>query len=311
MTVSPTYNVSGQDLWQWRQQQLQALESEAYRARQAHSPDQLAAELDWMLREVSGLDRLGLRLGTFRSRPQVPLARSLQEISDLWRQRLCDCVPVQYLLGQMTWRQFSLVVSPAVLIPRPETELLIDRAVDWVRQHPEAARGMWADLGTGSGAIALGLARELPEITVQAVEVSAEALAIAQRNIHRYELQRRIILSQGSWFTPLTAHKGQLQGVVSNPPYIPSPLLPRLQPEVVEHEPHLALNGGADGLDAVRHLVQQAHAYLRPGGLLLVEFMAGQGPQIAALLQAEMLYRDIELVRDWAGLDRFVQAVRV
>ena len=176
---------------------------------------------------------------------------------------------------------------------------------------PGATRGHWADLGTGSGAIALGLAEALPQAHIHAVDTSPAAIAIAQRNAERYFMGDRVQFHQGSWLEPLGPGRGQLAGIVSNPPYIPSAIVPTLQPEVVQHEPSLALDGGPDGLDCIRHLAQSAPAYLEPGGLWVVEMMAGQGEAIAALLADLGTYRDIRIERDLAGHDRFAIARRV
>jgi release factor glutamine methyltransferase len=140
-----------------------------------------------------------------------------------------------------------------------------------------------------------------------AVDLSAEALAIAVENAAKVGLRDRIAFHHGSWFEPLETYRGQISAVVSNPPYIPSALLPTLQPEV-NHEPTAALDGGDDGLTALRILVTQAPNYLVAGGLWLVETMAGQGEIVRELLEAQGGYRDIHIWLDLAGRDRFVQA---
>jgi release factor glutamine methyltransferase len=233
-------------------------------------------------------------------------------LSQLWHQRQRDKVPVQYLAGVTPWRHFSLKVSPAVLIPRPETEYLIDLAVAAVKNSPipNLASGHWADLGTGSGAIALGLAEVLRAATIHAVDYSADALAIAQENAQQLGFTQRIQFYQGTWFEPLDALKGQFSGIISNPPYIPSSLVQELQPEVRDHEPHLALDGGCDGLDCIRHLIASSPNYLRPGGVWLIEMMAGQADTVAQLLHNQGSYRDIQIIPDLAGIDRFALAYR-
>ena len=305
--------ISGKDLGAWRHRQLAALPHQVGRARSHHSVETLAFELDWLLQELTELDRLALKLDNLDAQSAVQSTRSLAEIEHLWRQRIEACVPVQYLVGQVTWRHFQLRVTPAVLIPRPETELIVDIVLD-VAQNPTSLalsnlkQSVWADLGTGSGAIALGLADAFPESYGYAVDISPEALEIARENAHRYHLADRITFLQGSWFEPLANLRGQLSLIVSNPPYIPTPIIGDLQPEVVRHEPHLALDGGEDGLNAIRQLVQTAHCYLQPGGLLILECMAGQGEAIQSLLEAAGRYCDITIHRDWAKFDRFVLA---
>lgn len=287
--------VSGASVWQWRQQaQQQAI---------AHQID--PGEVDWVLLAVSDMDRLTLRLG-IAHRP-VTLTLPLGELAQRWQRRVQERSPVQYVTGSAPWRQFDLAVSPAVLIPRPETERLIDIVSEATQDRGDLQQGIWADLGTGSGAIALGLAAALPEAQILAVDRSPEALAIARQNAQTYSFER-IQFLQGSWFNPLSPWRGQLSGMVSNPPYIPTALLPGLDPEV-QHDPALALDGGDDGLTAIRVLVAQAPEYLLPGGLWLVETMQGQPGAVAALL-SQGPYRDIHVFADLAGIDRFVLAQR-
>lgn len=276
---------------------------------------ELYAEIDWLLQEVAGLDRLALHLEMFKDRAQIQLAQSLSELTQLWQRRLDERVPVQYLVGVVPWRNFSLTVSPAVLIPRPETEYLVDLAVKAVQQHPyrflELAQGDWTDLGTGSGAIALGLATVFPAAFIHAVDCSLAALAIAQQNAQNLGLDSQIQFYQGFWLEPLHSLKGRLSGIVANPPYIPTKMLTELQPEVAWHEPHLALDGGIDGLDCIRQIIATASGYLQSAGILLLEIMAGQASSVKQLLQQQGNYRDIQIHLDLAGIERFVLAYRV
>jgi len=263
-------------------------------------------EVHWFLQELAGLDRLTLRLQTFKQQPSVSLPVPWSEFTQLWQRRLQQRIPIQYLLGIAHWRHFTLKVSPAVLIPRPETELIIDLAKSAV-ENPDA-NGIWVDLGTGSGAIALGLADSFPQAEIHAVDTSLEALAIAQDNAQITGLADRIQFHHGSWWEPLEFLQGQLTGMVSNPPYIPSDIIPTLQPEVALNEPLLALDGGSDGLNCIRYLVETAPRYLRSGGVWIVEMMAGQGEPVAALLEAQGSYSGIKIIPDLAKLDRFVLA---
>lgn len=294
--------VSGADLDQWRNRAMA----------EAHAAGIDAQEVDWLLRAISDVDSLTLRLG-LSQRSDVGLKMSLAELEHRWQQRLQQRVPVQYLVGETPWRQFSLRVSPAVLIPRPETELIIDIALDAVERSPQRdalATGIWVDMGTGSGAIAIGLADAFPQAHILAVDQSADALVMAQDNIQRYNLADRITLCHGSWFQPLAHYRGKLSAVVSNPPYIPSGVLPTLEPEVIDHEPTTALDGGTDGLDDLRTLATQAPEYLISGGLWLAEMMAGQGQAVTDLLTQVGAYRDIQVIEDLAGRDRFTLTFR-
>ncbi|MGV0027549.1 peptide chain release factor N(5)-glutamine methyltransferase [Phormidesmis priestleyi] len=290
-------HISGLMLWEWRSQAQKS----------ALAADVSPREVDWLLQALTGLDRLSLRLDSFKTQ-DVDLKVSFLELQQLWQRRLEDRVPVQYLVGLTAWRQFTLKVSPAVLIPRPETEELIDWAIAAARFDSALQTGHWADLGTGSGAIAIGLADALPHATIHAVDQSQEALAIAQHNAQNLGLSDRIQFYQGSWLKPLDFLKGKLAGLVSNPPYIPSQTVLELEPEVVNHEPHLALDGGADGLDCIRHLVETAPDYLRPDGVWMIEMMAGQADLVTDLLKQQKRYDRIITHQDLDGIERFTIA---
>lgn len=291
--------VLGADLWQWRQQ------AKASARAASISPD----EVDWLLQEFAGVDRLSLRLESFKTQDEVTLSVSLDELEQLWQTRIRDQVPVQYLAGMTPWRDIALQVSPAVLIPRPETELLIDLAIARAKQDHQ--KGHWVDLGTGSGAIAIGLALAFPSATIHAVDQSSDALAIAKTNAANLGVIERIQFYQGSWFEPLDHLKGQLSAVVSNPPYIPSEMILELQSEVRLHEPHAALDGGVDGLDCIRQLVAIAPDFLKPNGIWMTELMSGQADAVIELLKAEGRYKRIGVHQDLAGIERFAIANRV
>jgi release factor glutamine methyltransferase len=296
--------ISGAELYRWRQWALE----------QAQTAAVPPGEVDWLLLGLTDLDGLSLRLGSYQDRSGIGSRYPLSSLTEKWQLRLRQRVPVQYLVGETQWRRFRLAVTPAVLIPRPETELIIDIAQAAVAQSPDRQtleQGIWVDLGTGSGAIALGLAEILPKATIIAVDFSEAALQLAQQNVDNHGLSHRIQLRQGSWFEPLADLKGQLAGVVSNPPYIPSQTVLTLAAEVSQHEPHTALDGGLEGLDAIRALVAEAPDYLQAGGLWLIEMMAGQAESVNALLQSSATYRDIQTHPDLAEIQRFALAYRM
>jgi release factor glutamine methyltransferase len=298
--------VSGEALWEWRELTRQSTSACIHNAQAA---DRYLWELDWLLTSVASVDRLSLKLETYRTRPSIAMERSLSELSVLWQRRLNERIPVQYLLGRVGWWNFMLAVAPGVLIPRPETELLIDLALAAVPQDRQEPMH-WADLGTGSGAIALALAISFPNATIHAVDTSTVALEIAQHNAAQLGLTDRVKFYQGNWLDPLTSLKGTLTGIISNPPYIPSAQVPTLQPEVANHEPHLALDGGMDGLDAFRAIVKHAPQFLRSGGVLLLEMMMGQDTAVSSLLKESEDYSNIQTHTDLAGIQRFAQAYR-
>ena len=291
--------VSGLELWQWQQQALKAAKTADV------SPD----ELDWLLLEVANLDRLALRLESFKDWKQIRISLPLADLERFWQRRLHERLPVQYITGITPWRQFRIAVTSDVLIPRPETEQIIDLAAAATKNSPELQQGSWIDLGTGSGALALGLAATFTAATIYAVDYSPAALAVAAQNARNCGFADRIRFGQGSWWEALSVRG--FSGMVSNPPYIPTGDLPGLQPEVLNHEPHLALDGGADGLDCIRHLVETSPNYLRSGGIWLIEMMLGQAETVTQLLQNQGSYRDIQIYQDFAGIDRFALAYRI
>lgn len=210
--------------------------------------------------------------------------------------------PLQYVLGRWGFRRLDLAVDRRVLIPRPETELVAEAAIELARAVP--AGRVVADLGTGSGAIGLSIADELPldGTTVWITDVSDDALAVARANLAGIgRAARNVQVAAGSWFDALPAEV-RCDVIVSNPPYVAegSPLL---DDSVREWEPAGALFAGADGLDAIRTIVVGAPAHLRPGGWLVLEHGADQGDAVRALL-ADAGYRSVETRRDLAGLDR-------
>ncbi|MEO0406717.1 MAG: peptide chain release factor N(5)-glutamine methyltransferase [Cyanobacteria bacterium P01_A01_bin.135] len=292
------YKAAGSSVWQWRQQ-----------ARQQAIARQIdPAEVDWVLLAVSDLDRLALKLGTVPQRPSITLTLPLRELTQRWQRRVTERSPLQYVTGTAPWRNFDLAVSPAVLIPRPETEQLIDIVDQTTQTQPALRQGTWADLGTGSGAIALGLAELMPSAEILAVDCSPDALTVAQQNAQRYSLGDRIQFLEGSWFESLSLWRGQLSGMVSNPPYIPTAMLAGLDPEV-QHDPQMALDGGEDGLAAIRQLIAIAPDYLPPGGVWLAETMQGQ-PEAVVRLLGQGPYGDVQVFSDLAGIERFVLARR-
>jgi release factor glutamine methyltransferase len=290
-------SISGQDLYLWYQQAKQTAI--------AHQLD--PGEVDWLVQTITDLDSLSWRLGTWQNQPQIVSQKSLSELHQLWQQRLQERLPVQYLVETVFWRRFKLKVTPAVLIPRPETELIIDLAL----AHNLITDGdqQWVDLGTGSGAIALGLADVFPSATIHAVDLSDEALKIAQENAVKLNLNN-IHFYQGNWWSSLSSLQGKVTGMVSNPPYIPSAEIPQLQPEVAHHEPRLALDGGDDGLADICYLIKTAPQYLVSGGMWLIELMAGQADTVVELLKQQGEYYDLNIFPDLAEIDRFVLAYR-
>ena len=217
--------------------------------------------------------------------------------------------PIQYVLGSWPFRTVELMIDRRVLIPRPETELLAEMVINEARTLPER---VVVDLGTGSGAIELACAAELPieRTVVWATDVSVDALAVARANTAGLgRAAANVRIGEGSWFQALPDElRGAVDVVVSNPPYIAEGD-PEVAPDVLAWEPHAALFSGADGLDAVRSIVSGAADWLRPGGLLLIEIGYRQGDAVKALLLGAG-FRDVQIRADLTGRDRIAYARR-
>ena len=288
--------ISGQKLLKWYQKAEQEANKEKINL----------IEIELLITELTQLDSLALKLKTYQNKTQINSKVSLKELEKIWQLRREKRCPIQYLIGECHWRNFRLKVTPDVLIPRPETELIIDLAQEIALENPHFLQGKLLDLGTGSGAIALGLAQIFPEAQIYAIDRSAKALEIAEENALKHDLQTKIKFGHGSWFNPVKEQKKTFSMIISNPPYIPSELILQLQPEVVNHEPKIALDGGQDGLDDIRHLIKSAPAYLIDGGFILLEIMAGQGEQVKKLFEDNGNYINVNIHLDLAGCDRFV-----
>lgn len=219
--------------------------------------------------------------------------------------RRAEGEPVAYLVGHKEFYGLDFAVDRRVLVPRPETELLVELAIAAARRiAARQARPLRiADIGTGSGAIAVALAVHLPDAMIDAVDISPEALDVAQVNVVRHGLAGRVRLLRGDLLEPLDAPADM---IVSNPPYT---ILAEVEPNVFAHEPHLALEGGPDGADLYRRLFVEAPARLQPGGVMICEIGAWQGVCVAALAHAAFPAAEVRIFQDLAGHDRVVQII--
>lgn len=257
----------------------------------------LQAEL--LLAAVLGVKRLDLYLQFER-----PLHRSeVDRYREYVRQRLRR-VPVQYITGVAAFRHLELAVTPAVLIPRPETEVLVEVALELL---PEGGRVL--DLCCGSGAVALSLAHEAAAAEVVAADVSAAALEAAKANGLRCGLAGRVEWHCGDLFAPLGS-AAPFDLIAANPPYVRHGDLAQLAPEVRDYEPHLALDGGEDGLAYHRRIAQEAADFMRPGGYLLLEVGDGQSVVVADLLTRSERLTAVEVRPDLNQISRVVVAQR-
>jgi release factor glutamine methyltransferase len=208
--------------------------------------------------------------------------------------------PLPYVLGHWEFYSLDFVVTPATLIPRPETELLVDQALAWLERSPGHGRAL--DVGTGTGCIAIALAAHVPGLRFLASDISISALKIAQLNVHNHALEGRIQLVQSD-LAP--AIHGAFDLICANLPYIPSETLKGLQ--VAQYEPILALDGGADGLDFISRILASSMDILAPGGLMLLEIESSQGPAVEALARQTFPAADVQIMVDLGRKDRLVK----
>jgi release factor glutamine methyltransferase len=284
--------LAGNDLLAWRRRQLR---------RGGRSVD-----LDWLLDLGGGVSWSELQRLLLDAERMVAIDKPLEALEKLWVLHLEQSMPLQHLVGVCPWRDVLLEVSSAALIPRQETELLVELALAFAEgQSPRC----WADLGTGSGAVAVSLCRAWPEAEGHAVDLSVDALALAEKNLKALAPQQSCRLHHGSWWVPLRAFWGQLEIVVSNPPYIPRPLIEMLDPVVRDHEPLSALVGGEDGLEAIRSLLIDAPCALAPGGVLFLEHHHDQSESVQDLMREAGLVK-VSAANDLEGVARFAQGQR-
>lgn len=235
--------------------------------------------------------------------PEVALSPHQQAVLDGLLDSLISGTPLPYLTGQQEFYGLAFHVSPNVLIPRPETELLVEQALNWLKAHPQ--RRTAADVGVGSGCITVTLTQKIPDLCVLACDRSSGALATARANARLHQVDGRISFLQSDL---LSACSTQFDLVCANLPYIPSTDLPRL--EVSRHEPLLALDGGPDGLALIAQLLADAPRWLAPAGLMLLEIEYRQGQKAALLAQHALPKAQVNILKDYSGLDRFVKIER-
>ena len=209
--------------------------------------------------------------------------------------------PLAYITGRREFYALDFIVNADTLIPRQETELLVDKALEWASEQRRTALTI-ADVGTGSGAIAVALAQSLPDANIYATDISAAALEVAAQNCRKHGVADRVALMRGDLLTPLTR---KVDAIVSNPPYIATELMPSLQREV-RREPRIALDGGAYGTGVIRRLIAQAAHRLNSGGLMLIEISPEQAGDVAAMAQAHFADAAVSVATDMLGLARCV-----
>lgn len=258
-------------------------------------------ESDWLL--AAALDVPAHVLILDGARPVSAL--QAEQAWSFFRRRAARA-PLQYILGTQEFRGLDIAVTPAVLIPRPETELLVEEALRAVVGVKEPAI---ADVGTGSGCIAVAVARERRDAAVYALDLSGGALAVARSNAIRHGMRERIRFIQADLLEACRVEfSGAFDGIVSNPPYIPEREVEELQPEVARYEPRMALAAGPDGLTFYRRLLRDAPPLLKPGGHLIMELGFGQSEAVVRLARQSGAFDSVECRKDAAGIERVLIA---
>jgi release factor glutamine methyltransferase len=281
----------------WTVQEVVAWTTDDLRKRGV-STSRLDAEL--IVAQALAIDRIRVLVDGARSL----LPEELAAIRELVRRRR-TFEPIAYLRGEREFYGRVFRVDRRVLVPRPDTEILVEVALERLRGHDLGARVL--DLCTGSGCVAITLKRERPTLAVDAVDLSAEAIALARENAQRLGAVWNVRFLVGDLYAPLEAER-RYDLVVANPPYIGSGEIAGLQPDIRDHEPRLALDGGTDGLEFVRRIAAGAPSHLRPGGALATEISADQGPAVVEILRGHG-FEDVRVSRDYGGHDRVVSGL--
>ena len=303
---------------------LDAIRSGTLRLEKA-AIDQPRLNSELLLAQTLNLKRLDLYLNHDR-----PLDEAEVETFFRYLHRRSQGEPVQYILGAMEFYGLPIRVNPNVLIPRPETEILVDHVLHFLKKRDRTGLAVLplqldlffsdssdvrplvvADIGVGSGAITLAIVHEQPAAIVYATDCSPEALETARMNADALHLNEKIRFLEGQWLGPLrmAGLAKTCDLIVSNPPYIPSSALPGLATEIRDYEPHLALDGAADGLDSYRAIVAQSPEFLCSGGMLALEIGSDQAEAIRSLIAETPGFRDIRVTQDYSRRDRVVSAI--
>ena len=280
-------SINGENFLQWRKKMI--------------SKGGRKVDFDWLLDMAAGVSWNKLQNIILKPDLLVCLEIPIEELEFIWTSHLKDQKPLQYLISKCPWRDIELEVSEEALIPRQETELLIDFAL---KRVTNVNRGRWADLGTGSGPIAASLAKSLPDWSGHAADISNEALSLAKRNLKTIVPDANVKFSVGDWWEPLRRWWGSFDLVLSNPPYIPSDLIEKLDPVIKDHEPHMALDGGKDGLNSVRKIIYGASTGLAKGGWLIIEHHYDQSENIIDLME-NIGMGEVSFEKDLSGIRRY------
>ncbi len=251
---------------------------------------------------LGGVSSSELNLKSINPKEDIHLKKNLEFLESLWDYHLLKSCPIQYVCGITFWRDLKLKVTNKVLIPRPETELIVDIVFNIFRKKSEKL--FFAELGTGSGAISIALALAYPFSEGVATDIDQDALEIANKNFTNSSKKSNLKFYCGNWWSPLESFKGKLDLAISNPPYIPTDTYEKLPIEVKNFEPKVALLGGEDGLKHIRKIIDKAPLFLKDNGWLILENHFDQSEKVKQLL-IKNKFTSIEIVKDLSGIGRF------
>lgn len=267
-----------------------------------HDIDSPRATAEILLSHVLNTRRIDLYL-----RYDQPLTPDELERFKVLIKRRMNREPVAYILGCKEFWSMGLHITRDVLIPRPETECLVEKSLGMLAVDANMKSKLILELGTGCGAVILALASENPRHSYWATDISINAIRIARQNAMQNDLNGKIHFIAGDWFAPLGSKTGVFDLIVSNPPYIKSGDLAQLQPEIHAYEPLLALDGAADGLHCLRHIIQSAYRFLKSGGALILEIGHDQKASLKQMIAECGEYEGVSFYQDYSGYDRILQ----
>lgn len=222
-------------------------------------------------------------------------------------------IPLQYITKHQEFMGMDFLVEKGVLIPRPETEILVERVIERLKKRKSSSHLKIVDLGTGTGIIAISIAKFIKDITIYATDISKESLQVALKNAQKHNCEDKIIFLQGDLFRPFLGkiEKNSLDVIISNPPYVNSDDFKLLPPEIKDNEPKIALYGGVDGIDYYRKIVKEGPKFLKRDGFIALEVGLNQAKIIKELILKENNYRkNVEIFKDYSGIERVVIAYR-
>ncbi|MEE9615176.1 MAG: peptide chain release factor N(5)-glutamine methyltransferase [Thermodesulfobacteriota bacterium] len=241
----------------------------------------------------------------------MPFGESNRKTLEGWVERRLKREPLQYIIGETEFRGVGFMVGPAVLIPRPETEHLVEESVNALKPGPE--KPMVLDLCTGSGCVSVCIAMEVPRALVLATDNSPDAIETTVKNALVNDVIERVECLEGDLFDAVKdlPLEGKFDLIVANPPYIKSADIGELEPEVSDYEPRAALDGGEDGLEFIKRIIEGAPRYMKPGGTLIFEVGYDQAEEVEGLLEESEEFESVDIIKDYSGIERVVKARKI